>query len=228
MASAAFSHLLTGIDEVAALQKANPSPREGGGFTRPQISRAIGRSQVLLLSGHFERYLYTVNEEAVDFVIRCAPEARLLSDDIRLLHTRGVIDALARTEWKNRAEQLREYSARDAGIWVDAEPVSYLSADRLLMWMRTPTCKSIVRLFNMWGIGDIFATITKTKLNRQRLWLKISELVEKRNNIAHGDLTVEARYLDVVQYKSAVRTFCSRADRRMARRLAGICASSPW
>ena len=51
----------------------------------------------------------------------------------------------------------------------------------------------------MWGIEDIFKAITRTPVHRRRLRMRIEELVEKRNNIAPGDLTVEAQYLDVVQ-----------------------------
>jgi hypothetical protein len=59
--------------------------------------------------------------------------------------------------------------------------------------------------------------------------MRIDELVTKRNNIAHGDFTVEATYLDVVQYRSAVKTFCERADRRMSSQLARLAAAKrPW
>src|SRR6266540_567070 len=109
MVSAALGNLIAGIAEVEALQRANPSPQRGGGFSRPQIVRAIGRAQVVLLSGHLERYVYALNDEAADFIVARAPQASDLPDEIRLIHARDVVDELAQTEWKNRADKLRGY-----------------------------------------------------------------------------------------------------------------------
>jgi len=229
MTSSALQGLLSGIAEISALQRANLTPQQGGGFTRPQIVRAIGRSEIVLLSSHLERFLYALNEEAVDCILSNKPVASKLPDEIRLLHAKGVVDELSQTQWKNRAVQLRSYSELEAGLWLDGEAVGYLDAARLMVWMKAPTIESVIRLFRMWGIPDIFAAITRTPVMRGRLRLRIGELVEKRNNIAHGDLTVEATYLDVVQYGSATKTFCTRADRKMARLVSRLAECElPW
>ena len=95
--------------------------------------------------------------------------------------------------------------------------------------MKAPKCKAVVRLFKIWGVPDIFTAVTRSKVNRQDLWLRIGELVDKRNNIAHGDLTVEARYLDVVQYRAAVKKFCVSADKQMAVALVRMLGCPrPW
>jgi hypothetical protein len=229
MTSAALRGLLSGIAEISALQRANPTPQQGGGFTRPEIVRAVGRAEVVLLSSHLERYLYALNEEAIDCILLQGPIAIRLPDEIRLLHARDVVDELARTQWKNRAAQLRKYSEIEANLWLDDEPVRHFEPPRLMTWMKAPTVDAMVRLFRMWGIGDIFASITRTPVARKRLRLRIGELVEKRNNIAHGDLRVEATYLDVAQYRSAAKTFCERADRKMARCVSRMAECAlPW
>jgi hypothetical protein len=60
-----------------AFDKALEEVRDLGRAARPSLSerieslriaRAVGRAQVVLLSSHFERYFYAVNEEAVEFV----------------------------------------------------------------------------------------------------------------------------------------------------------------
>ena len=229
MSSHALEDLLVALAEVDALQRANPTPAEGGGIRRPAVVRALGRVEVVLLSGHFERYIYALNEEAVDAVLSAAPVAARLPEGLRLLHSAGRIDELAGTQWDRRAEKLRSYSALESALWADAAPVIHLEAERLLSWMKAPNCKSIVRFFKVWGITDIFSAMTRTPVNRQRLWLRIGELVEKRNNIAHGDVTVEANYLDIVQYKAAARRFCQSADTVMARAVARITGGlRPW
>jgi hypothetical protein len=229
MASDALSGLLIGLAEIEALQRANPTPQQGGGLTKPQVTRAIGRAEVVLLSSHFERYLYRVNEEAAAAVVTNGVPAGSLPDEVRLLHATLPVDELAKTQWNNRAEKLRLYSEQEAALWVDHQPVHELQADRLLAWMKAPTTDSVVRMFRTWGIEDMFAAITRSAVIRGRLRLRIGELVSKRNNIAHGDATVEATYLDVVQYKAAVKKFCTSADRKLARRVASLTGTGlPW
>jgi hypothetical protein len=220
MTSAALDGLLAGIAEVQALQRANPTPQQGGGFTRPEIVRAMGRAEVVLLSSHFERYLYALNEEACQFVVELAPPSAKLSQEIRLIHAREVVDELARMNWENREEKLRLYSEAEAALWRDDEPVTKLDPKRLLVWMKAPHVDSVVRMFG---------AITRTPVTQGRLRLRLGELVTKRNNIAHGDQTVEATYLDVQQYKAAVRIFCTRADGVFARKLAQTFGTPrPW
>jgi hypothetical protein len=229
MTSRALEGLLEGLSEVSALQLANPTPQQGGGLASPEIVRVMGRAGVVLLSGHLERYLYALNEEAVECLLKEETVAGDLSDEIRLLHARAVVDDLARTQWNNRVALLRQYSELEADLWHDDRPVVYLDAARLMSWMKAPTIEAIIRVFRIWGIGDVFSAITRTAVTRSRLVLRINELVDKRNNIAHGDLTVEATHQDVAQYSSAVRLVCTRVDRRMARQVSIIArCTPPW
>lgn len=228
MASKAFAALQVGLAEIDALQRANPSPEQGSGLKRPEIVRAIGRSEIVLLYSHFERYIRDLNEEAVDSV--CSSE--IFSDDLterlRLEHARHAIETIAAIAWERRAAALTDYSTRESWLWDVHAPVGSLDASRLLSWMKAPTTKNVIRAFKLWGIPDIFKAITRKDVYYGRLRLRLDELVEKRNNIAHGDFTVEATYLDVAQYVAAVRKFGVSSDRRLARQLSAILRSPPW
>lgn len=228
MPSDALRNLHSGLTEIDNLQRANPSPQEGSGLRRPDVVRAIGRSEVVLLSSHFERFIYALNEEAVDLICASKVQSLSLPDKLRLEHAKSVVDDLASTGWEKRASKLRDYSLRESWLWDDSATVQHLEADRLLAWMKAPTSKSLVRAFRLWGIENIFATITNKPTHRQRFFLRIDELVEKRNNIAHGDLTVQATYLDIIQYRGTVKGFAERADRALARQLAKITCTRPW
>ncbi len=84
-------------------------------------------------------------------------------------------------------------------------------------------------MFKLWGVSDIFSAITRQPHTRQRMWLKLEELVDKRNDIAHGDSGAEATYQDIASYVAVVRTFCTRADRVLSRVLVPYAGGTrPW
>jgi RiboL-PSP-HEPN len=228
MSSSALDALLTGLAEIRALQRANPSPQQGSGLKRPEVVRAIGRSEIVLLSSHFERFIYALNEEAAASVCEAAVLSSALPELVKLEHSRLAIDSIFATSWERRGPALQRYSADEADIWSPNAVVIALDASRLLTWMKAPNPKNIIRFFQIWGIKDIFSEITRKKVTYAALRLRLGELVEKRNNIAHGDFTAGATYLDIIQYVYAVRTFCTRADVRLAKKLSAIIGSAPW
>jgi hypothetical protein len=228
MSSNALNALLAGLAEIRALQRANPTPQQGSGLKRPEVVRAIGRSEIVLLSSHFERFIYALNEEAAASVCAAAVPSGALPEILKLEHSRYAIDSIFATSWERRGRALHQYSADEAGIWIPNAVVIFLDPSRLLTWMKAPNPKNLVRFFQIWGIRDIFSAVTRKKVTNAALRLRLEELVEKRNNIAHGDFTAEATYLDIMQYASAVKTFCTRADVRLARQLKTIIGSPPW
>jgi RiboL-PSP-HEPN len=228
MPSKALTGLLVGLAEIEALQRANPSPQQGSGLKRPEIVRAIGRSEIVLLSSHFERYIRALNDEAVDSMCNSVIVSDDLSERLKLEHSRYSIEAISSISWENRAVALADYSMRESWLWSARAPVVSLDARRLLVWMKAPTTKNVIRFFQLWGIPDIFKAVTRKSVHYGRLRLRLDELVEKRNNIAHGDFTVEATYLDIMQYMAAVKKFCISSDKRLARQLAIILLSRPW
>jgi hypothetical protein len=227
MASAAFRAFQHAVGEINDLERADPTPL-GQQPADPTIARVVGRATVVLLSSHFERYLYAVNEEATRHLATFVTRGDEVPEMLRLLHARPALEALLETSWEKRGAKLCDFITTDGWLWTTAPP-SGLAHGRLLLWMKTPTPANLVRYYRYWGIDDIFGAITRTVHTRTELWLRLDELVRKRNNIAHGDPTTEATQTDLKSYKHCALRFCERADRQMARALGRLVASGrPW
>jgi hypothetical protein len=138
------------------------------------------------------------------------------------------IESLLETSWENRAALLSQFMTTDGWLWTVGGAGS-LEHERLLMWMKAPTPRNLVRYYRDWGINNIFKAITRTPHTRTDLWLKLDELGRKRNNIAHGDPATETTSTDLRLYKQSALRFCERADRQLAHAVGARCAAArPW
>lgn len=208
---------MSGLSEVRTLQDANPTPL-GGLPVRPRVVRAINRSSIVLLYSHLERYLRGVNEEALMLLNINEVEAERIPLPLRLEHSKTAIDDLAEMQWDNRVEKLQAFVNEEGWLWGEA-PRQDLVHSRFLNWMKCPKPKNIRRMYRLWSIEDVFEDITRKRQTRLDLELKLTALVDKRSNIAHGDFTTEATRQDVASYARIVEIFSDRADRRLSRTL---------
>lgn len=229
MASQSLVSLEDGIAEVRDLQAA--APRQTGSTPGTlALTRAVGRASVVILSSHLEGYVDSLNLEAVSVVNTAGIGAQQLSEALRLLHSKPAVEALTGTSWEGqaRAKLLAELITSDAWLW-GRNQTGVLQPDRLLMWMKSPNPKALMRYFRYWGIEDIFTRITRASHTRDDLWRRLKELVDKRNSIAHGDLATSATAADIRAYVKAVQTFAVRSDAVLARQLSAMCAIDlPW
>ena len=227
MSSEALSGLREGVQEIAALESVNPTPT-GAAPVAASSTRVVGRASVVLLCSHFERYFYRVNEETAEWLYRVGITGDQLPEALRLLHSKTAIDDLAGMDWLKRATKLANLAADEMWLWqpgVKGRPVHR----RWLSWMKSPSPDDLVRYYGYWGISNIFEAITRTKTTKADLWLRLRTMVEKRNNIAHGDMSEQATPRDVRGFTKSVLTFCERADRKLSARVRVLFRTgAPW
>jgi RiboL-PSP-HEPN len=227
MASAALETFVGAVEEIADLQAADRTP-VGGSPIDPEVTRVVGRASVVLLSSHFERYIYAVNEEAAGVVNAADIIGVELPEKLRLVHSTILVDEMVETGWMNRAAKLRAFVKSEGWLWTEGL-VGELDHRRLLIWMKAPSPTNLIRYYRHWEIPEIFDAITRAVHTKTDLRLKLQELVDKRNNIAHGEASTEATRADVRAYRDATLKFCERSDGQLSRALGRLLASPrPW
>lgn len=227
MASQAAAALTAGVAEVIELLRADPAP-QGGISPRPALSKAIARASVVLIVSHLERFIYASNEAATLRISSTATAGDRLPNLLRLRHSRLTVDDVFHTQWLRRGPGLEQLVAGNSWLWTNGA-AGTLNHERLLDWMTTPNPKSLVKYYRIWGVDNVFNSITRGSQVRADLLLRITEVVDKRNAIAHGDASVDPTRADVRAYLRAVATFAYRTDRLLARRLATITGNArPW
>lgn len=233
--SRAYEEFLKGVSEVSDLSESwqkNPLSKQNSSLMRTESSkyfRVIGRAQTVLLCAHFERYIYSINEDASEFLNKNFDVCRdRLPDVIRLAHSRKPIELIFETSWERRSDQLRSFIDTDGWLWNNFLS-GRISHERLTDWIKSPKPEQIRRFYRQWGIDDIFKAICRSPTSRSRLWLSISAFVDARNNIAHGDYETSPTMLDVKRYINSAKEFVSRSDRALARQLSKLFRSgAPW
>lgn len=119
------------MSEVADLGRAS-HPTLGPRATESlKLARAVGRGQIVLLSAHFERYIYSLNEELVTFLNTHKISGDKLSEEIRLQHSMIPIDDLAKVGWKNRSQNLQIFVSNEAWLW-SKDATGFIYHERLL------------------------------------------------------------------------------------------------
>lgn len=228
MPSQALIEFADGLDEIKMLRRHGPRV---GKSKNPSEARAAAianrRSCTVLLSSHYERFIYALNEETVDFLNRLQISTDDVPEAIKLLQCRESIDLVAKSQWDRRGPQLSILAVGDLELWRPGVAAPPINPDPLLGWMKAPKVRDIKRYFKQFDF-DVFKKICRADSSRRHLSLNLQSLVDNRNAIAHGDRSAQPGRPELSGFVTATRTFCERTDREFGKHLAARFGSAPW
>lgn len=228
MNSPALGDLLFGVREVRALRSFPPhTPLRLARHSKEEARIAHRRACVVLLSSHYERYIYALNESAVDFLNRAQIHSVNVPVSLRLLQIRSSVERLAETAWDRREDQREKLFSQFATHWNASEIISGLEPAANLEWMKSPKVADVKRYFRYFYVSDVVQAITRSDGTRRAMERQLQALVDARNGIAHGDQTIQPSSTDISHFLIAVENFCARADKIMARCLGHLAQTNP-
>lgn len=219
---------MLGVREVRALRGFPPlSPMWRARHTKEEARIAHRRACVVLLCSHYERYIYALNESAVDFLNQAQIKSTNVPLSLRLLQVRSAVDRLAETEWNRRESQLESLFAQYSTHWSPSATISGLDPVANLEWMKSPKVAAVKRYFRYFGVEDVIRSVTRTIGTRRTIERQLQALVDARNGIAHGDQNIQPSSSEISSYLTTVENFCNRVDKLMAQCLGQLAQSAP-
>ncbi|MRX44614.1 MAE_28990/MAE_18760 family HEPN-like nuclease [Agromyces kandeliae] len=210
-----------GTTEVELLrQLAIDAERQGSA----EQTNALCRAAVVLVVSHFEAYLKTLAEEYVDAVGTGEIASSRLPRGLREVHTLPKLESiLAARDDEQRASLLKRLGTV-AALWNDnaKPPKGALQATTFARLVTSAKASVINDIFARMGNagnvcdGDIEMVDDTGDVQTASVELSLRDIVDCRNDIAHGKAERKPTPDDVGRYLHFLRTFAERLQRKAA------------
>jgi hypothetical protein len=205
------------LKEVETLLLLNPMKsldrsQTGSSATGRDVANAITRSCTVMLVSHFEGFVKAGLTELIDEICRARPPARRLPDGLLELHTRERIQEIFGTDGPDRITRTRRLFNNYASLWEDDKSINpkVLSAKILARQFTSAKPEVLAEVFSLLGVGDLLDRldrhVNQAILNRGdqgtsvKVNIKLLEIVDRRNKIAHGDRNEKPTPIEVENY----------------------------
>ncbi|MFF5518879.1 MAE_28990/MAE_18760 family HEPN-like nuclease [Streptomyces coeruleorubidus] len=171
-----------------------------------QLENAVHRACLVLLVAHFEGFAKAALSEYVDEVCAVRPPARKVPPAFLELFTRDRIQEIASLPaGVDRVHRTRKLFTAFSALWDQDRSIDpqVISAKILARQMTSLKPDVLRESFSLIGIDDIIADATsnlQTAGLSVRVDIKLEEIVDKRNLIAHGDYSIKPTSTDLEDY----------------------------
>lgn len=236
-----YSEFIDSLREVETLLATRPSTPLGSGTPdshtqERELINAITRACVVMLVAHFEGFVKASLTELIDEICRAKPPARRLPEALLELHTRERIHEIFGTEGPERIHRTRRLFTTYAQLWDADRTVNpqLLSAKVLTRQFTNAKPEVLEAVFSLLDVNDVIAE-ANTHVNLAiaareddatslRVDVKLTEIVERRNKIAHGDRTEKPTPVEVEGYVIFLRDLAQFVSTIVARRIEHCCS----
>ncbi|MBB6346798.1 hypothetical protein FHU36_003307 [Nonomuraea muscovyensis] len=204
---AAYGDFINSITELHHLLAVRPvSPLVRRTDEAVQLENAVHRACLVLLVAHFEGFAKAALREYVDEICVVRPPARKLPPAFLELFTRDRIQEIASLpHGVERVHRTRKLFTAFSILWDEERSIDpqVISAKILARQMTSLKPDVLREAFALIGIDDIIDTTTSHLFAAGlsvRVDIKLEEIVNKRNSIAHGDYSVKPTSTELEDY----------------------------
>lgn len=228
MSSQSFQDLTARLTEVKTLAGLDPS--RAGDNTQAHVSNAINRACVLLLSAHLEGFIEDLVQEGLDFVVANGCPVDHLPLILRALHAERHLRELEPMKDRNaRAPRIQRLFQEESALWVVGSAVQAAMIKQALVRaeMSNPGSNEIKAFLRYLDV-DIEGSLKAA--GEMHLLGRVNGLIQKRNEVAHGEVSATATALDVDTYVQVVADLCRHIEDAVARGVRDLCrlTALPW
>lgn len=185
-------------------------------------NNAVRRASVVLLVSHFESFLRVTAEDFIDVLSSGTLEARSIPTGIRELHTLPRLQDIVGTNDPVQRHSLMKKLSDVSALWNDTAKPSKgtLQASRLSREVTSAKAEKIDNLFQLMGSpvpvcdGDIDIAQEDDDVVSLNIRLALTDVVQCRNDIAHGDSSRKPTQEDVDKYLTFLTALANRLQRK--------------
>jgi hypothetical protein len=211
----AYSSLISRLNEVHLLRRLASAREKTDPITLRNEINVFCRAAIVLLCAHLEAYIKELGEVALTGIeLKAVPRSEIASQFYYHI-SKDVLNDLKNTSQPDRiAEKLFLFLSDDLPYWDRNGPFPQpLPVERFNKGFSNPGFDKIRAYFNRFGYGQYQGDLGGVlRANYNVTVNMVDHLVDTRNKIAHGDLSVTKTPSDVEQMINIIRSYCGATD----------------
>ncbi|WP_144440910.1 MAE_28990/MAE_18760 family HEPN-like nuclease [Streptomyces roseifaciens] len=236
-----YCEFIDSLREVETLLAAGPSQPLGHGGTVDQaqdreLTNAVTRACVVMLVAHFEGFVKAALTELIDEICEAKPPTRRIPDGLLELHTRERIQEIFGSEGPDRIHKTRRLFSTYAPLWEEDRSINpqVLSAKILTRQFTNARPEILDNVFRLLDVHDLIsqieAHVNRAIVNRGdeatsvKVAVKLTEIVSRRNKIAHGDRSEKPTQFEVESYVDFLKDVSECISSIIQARIAHCCS----
>lgn len=210
-----YCSLLKRLDEVKILINSTKIKESKDPIKlQPEIN-ALCRGSIVLLSSHLEAYIKELGESAIDSLFSKSIARSKIYPSVFYHSSKDYIDEIKNSNQPEKiSEKIFTFLGQDGEMWRKDSPLPRpLSSEKFNKGFASPSFDKIKAYFNRFGYSEYQRELSRQlKGHYLPVTNMINQLVDTRNQIAHGDPSASKTPQEVDDMKRLTTIFCRETD----------------